>query len=724
MRSYSAKPGPSLKKHPVGIKMSDAPANDTFRTESITARTERSTAIQMDSVEANLILHELSSYGMEESTENGVTSALHDIGGVTSANIQSRNSAEFFRAIVDAVIEPLVVLSADLRVVMANEPFLNCFTVSSEAIVNKFFYNLANGQWDIPQLRTLLEEILPKRRNVRGFIVEYEVAHIGSRILLLNAHALSSVSGAEPMILVAIEDITERREAESALRESEERFRTLFDLGPVAVYYCDTSGLILNYNHHAAKLWGRAPQLENVDERFSGALKMFNPDGSFIPHDQSPMASVVHGKIQEVCDQEVLIERPDGSRITVIINIRRLKNGHGDFVGAISGFYDISERKKTEFATSRLAAIIESSDDAIVGKNLNGIVETWNKGAERLFGYSSEEAIGQPITIIIPSDRLNEEPVILERIGRGEHIDHYESVRRHKDGRLLDVSLTISPIIDAHGRIVGASKIARDITERKMAEAALIKSEKLAAAGRLAATLAHEINNPLQAVTNLITLLRSSSRLDEQEQTYAAMAEAELGRIIHLTQQSLSFHRESIYPVEVNLDAVIDGVLDLYAERLHSRRIIVTRRYLSGGTTINSFPGEIRQVLSTLLLNAMDALPSGGTISVRVRKAFDWQCPPCSGVRITFADNGAGVPAHNASRIFEPFFTTKGEKGTGLSLWVANGIINRLGGTIRMRSSVLSEESGTCFLIFLPIRLPANGLASRRKGDDFIAKIL
>jgi two-component system CheB/CheR fusion protein len=434
---------------------------------------------------------------------------------------------------------------------------------------------------------------------------------------------------------------------------------------------------------------------------------MFRPDGSFMPHEDCPMAEVVSGKIQEVHDQEVLIERPDGSRVIVVVNIRPLKNQLGEVTGAVNCFYDISERKLAEEAMARLAAIVESSDDAIIGKDLDGIIETWNAGAERLFGYTRQEAIGRSITLLIPPDRLHEEPVILERIRRGEHIEHYESVRRRKDGSLLNISLSISPIINAHGRIVGASKIARDITKQKHAEAALVKSEKLAAAGRLAATLAHEINNPLQAVTNLMSLLGKSPRLDANEQTYATMAEEELSRVAHLTQQSLSFYRESIYPVAVNPERVLDNVLNLYDKRLLAKELTLNKQYLSNGTTINSYPGEIRQVFSTLLLNAMEAVPAGGTIAVRTRKSSRWNDSASQGVRIVIADSGIGIPPDNIARLFEPFFTTKDEQGTGLGLFVANGIINRLGGSIQMRSSVRPGKSGTCFSIFLPAQLPS-----------------
>lgn len=262
----------------------------------------------------------------------------------------------------------------------------------------------------------------------------------------------------------------------SALIESEARYRTLFDFGPVAVYSCDASGVVDNFNRRAAELWGRTPVLGDTDERFCGSFKMFRPDGSFMPHGQCPMADVVSGRLAEVRDQEVLLERPDGSRVTVVVNIRPLMNQTGQVTGAINCFYDITERHEAERVRARLASIVESSEDAIISKDLNGVIMSWNHGAERLFGYTEKEAIGQSITMLMPADRANEEPKILERIRHGESIEHYETVRRRKDGRLLDISLTVSPIVDANGRIVGASKIARDITDRKRAEEALKQS--------------------------------------------------------------------------------------------------------------------------------------------------------------------------------------------------------------------------------------------------------
>jgi PAS domain S-box-containing protein len=257
------------------------------------------------------------------------------------------------------------------------------------------------------------------------------------------------------------------------LRDSEGRYRTLFDLGPIAVYSCDASGVIRDFNRRAAELWGREPDPGDFNERWCGSFKMYRPDGVFLPHGECPMAEVLSGKIPEARDAEVQIERPDGSRITVIVNIRPLKNNRGEILGAINCFVDITDRKHAEEVRARLAAIVESSDDAMISKTLDGTITTWNKGAERLLGYTAEEAIGKNITLIVPPDRLEEEAEILGRLRQGKRIEHFETIRKRKDGSLFDVSLTISPLRDSSGRIVGASKVARDISEKKAAERTL-----------------------------------------------------------------------------------------------------------------------------------------------------------------------------------------------------------------------------------------------------------
>jgi PAS domain S-box-containing protein len=268
-------------------------------------------------------------------------------------------------------------------------------------------------------------------------------------------------------------DFIERSHTDAALRDSEARYRRLVALLPVAVYSCAApSGVITFYNEQAATLWGRTPTVGDTDERFCGAFRLWWPDGSFLAYDQTPMALTLR-EGTECRNREAVIERPDGSRIPVLVNTSPVCDANGRVVSAINVFYDITERKRTDTASAMLAAIVASSDDAIISKSLEGVITSWNQSAERLFGYTAAEAVGQPITLLIPPERLDEEPQILARLQRGERVEHFETVRLRKDGSRVDLSLTISPVKDAAGRIIGASKVARDITERKRAEAAL-----------------------------------------------------------------------------------------------------------------------------------------------------------------------------------------------------------------------------------------------------------
>jgi PAS domain S-box-containing protein len=237
-------------------------------------------------------------------------------------------------------------------------------------------------------------------------------------------------------------------------------------------------GVIAWFNSRAAELWGRVPVVGDTDERFCGAYKLYHSDGTHMAHCDTPVALALETGIS-AHEQEVVIERPDGSRVIVSVHIDPIRDKDGAIVGVVNFFHDISERKQAERATGLLAAIVGSSDDAIVSKNLDGVITSWNKGAERLFGYAPQEAIGQHIALIIPHDRQHEEAMILERLRRGERIDHFETVRMRKDGTKLDISVTISPLRDAAGRVVGASKVARDITERKQFERSLTEKARL-----------------------------------------------------------------------------------------------------------------------------------------------------------------------------------------------------------------------------------------------------
>jgi len=252
----------------------------------------------------------------------------------------------------------------------------------------------------------------------------------------------------------------------------------LIELFPMAAYAVRApDGVIAWFNSRAAQLWGRTPVIGDTDERFCGALTLYHSDGSYMAHCDTPVALALETGAS-VHEEEVVIERPDGSRVTVWVHIDPIRDKDGTIVGVVNFFHDITERKQAERAMGLLAAIVNSSDDAIISKNLDGAITSWNDGAERMFGYTAQEAVGRRIAMIIPPDRLDEEARILERLKAGERIEHYETVRVRKDGRNLDISLTISPLKDGAGSIIGASKVARNITDRKQAERDLRESQE------------------------------------------------------------------------------------------------------------------------------------------------------------------------------------------------------------------------------------------------------
>ncbi|HEV2174793.1 MAG TPA: PAS domain S-box protein, partial [Nitrospira sp.] len=267
-------------------------------------------------------------------------------------------------------------------------------------------------------------------------------------------------------------DVTERKRFEEALQISEARYRELIEGLPAAVYTCDAQGRIQLYNQAAVVLWGRDPEIGK--DQWCGSWKMYRPDGSLLPLDECPIA-VTLGEGRAVQGEEIVIERPDGTRRHVLSHPHPVFDASGAVVGAVNMLIDITDRKEAERAMAHMAAIVTSSEDAIVGKNLHGIVTSWNRAAERLFGYSADEMIGWPVTRLIPPERQHEERRILEQVARGVPIEPYETIRRRKDGTDFHVSLTFSPVFDLQGRVMGASKIARDITQRVRQEHALVE---------------------------------------------------------------------------------------------------------------------------------------------------------------------------------------------------------------------------------------------------------
>lgn len=292
---------------------------------------------------------------------------------------------------------------------------------------------------------------------------------------------------------------------------AEPQFRNLLEKLPVAAYTCDPTGLITFFNKHAVEIWGHAPKLNDPADRFCGSYKLYAADGTPIAHDRCWVAQAL--QTGEECNgAEINVERKDGTRLTAIAHANPIHDRAGNLLGTVNILIDVTDRRRGEEAHRLLASIVESSDDAIVSKTLDGRILSWNAGAERLFGYTAEEAIGSHITIIIPSERLDEETSILSRLRRGERIEHYETIRQRKDGRRVNISVTISPIRDASGRLVAASKVARDISDRKAAEVALLRLKDELATQLTDLTRLHDMSVQLATTFELEPILEETLR--------------------------------------------------------------------------------------------------------------------------------------------------------------------------------------------------------------------
>jgi len=376
--------------------------------------------------------------------------------------------------------------------------------------------------------------------------------------------------------------------------------------------------------------------------------------------------------------------------------------------------------RETSKRLRELGAIVESSDDVILSKDLNGIVTSWNASATRVFGYSAEEMIGSSILKLIPEQLRSDEKTIIDSIRAGQRVEHFETVRLTKDGRSLEVSLTVSPVKDEEGRVVGASKILRDISGRKRIEQSLLQAGKIAATSRMAATIAHEINNPLEAVMNLHYLLRPMIT-DPDGIGYLDSAEDELGRVSHIAKQALGYYREHTSAGRTSLTEIVLQAITIYEPRCAAGGIEITRS-LNSSRTVLVRRGEMMQVISNLIANSIYAMPAGGVLAISVEDTQE----PVDGIGLAVKDDGVGIAAHDLPKVFDAFFTTRTTVGTGIGLFVAKQFVEGHGGRIDIESRNHSEDHGTSVRVFLPISTaydaPGNSPVTPMENGSYTAK--
>jgi PAS domain S-box-containing protein len=323
----------------------------------------------------------------------------------------------------------------------------------------------------------------------------------------------------------------------------------------------------------------------------------------------------------------------------------------------------------------------------------------------KLTGIALSRHLGRTLPELLPEPLAKRLDNAVRHVIETELTVHdLELSGQHSDGGGMWTWLvTTYPVRPTPDRVRWVGAIVIDVSERKRGEDALRRTEKLAATGRLAASIAHEINNPLEAITNLLYLLRRFCKLDESALNYVTIAEREVHRMSQITQQTLRFYRQSTLPARASMEELLDSVLDMYIARLGTLGVILERRY-DPSLDLYCFAGELRQVFSNFVSNAMDAMAGGGRLIVRARRSRDWVHPEREGVRFTFADTGSGMTPEVRAHLFEAFFTTKGATGTGLGLWVSHEIILKHHGIIALRSraATTGSSSGTVFHIFFP----------------------
>ena len=498
-------------------------------------------------------------------------------------------------------------------------------------------------------------------------------------------------------------DVTQRKLDQQELVASEERYRVLADLNPQAIWAGDAAGNITYANQGFLAYIG----LKTEDLGGAGWLE------GFAPADRDRVVKVWTHSVTTGEDYEIeamIRHAPTGEYRYWVLRAAAVRDAAGAIVQWLGVGTDVhevkmtaalmlAERTEAEFRRTELEAVYSSTPVALAlldpvefrFMNLNDL-------EAELLGKTKEEVLGKRLTEIAPIPGLQQ---IFEGVARGRVVRDLvvegELPATGEQRRYWTVNY--SPVYDSRGNIRSIVAASVEITHQKRAEAALIQSEKLAAVGRLASSISHEINNPLEAITNLLYLIAQDPVLPEDLKVYVHMAQSEISRVSQIATQTLRFHRQAVNPTRVTAAELVGAVVRLYTGRLANSNIKVEARY-STDTHILCFENDIRQVLNNLIANAIDAMRMGGRLLVRAHEKTDEAGR--QGVRITVADTGHGMSEETLRRVFEPFYTTKDLNGTGLGLWISAGIVERHQGRLTVRSSEHPVHHGTVFALFLP----------------------
>lgn len=510
--------------------------------------------------------------------------------------------------------------------------------------------------------------------------------------------------------------------------ESQIQLQTVFDSLTEGILVLDRGGNVVQINRAAMRIFDQKQRFSHA-QQITDNFEVFRPDGEAVEPERRPAFLALRGVFLRNIEMK-LRNIASGSSLLCSINSAPVYDHAGQLAQVIISYRDVTEHREANEARDRLAAIVESSEDAIISKKLDGTIATWNKGAEKIFGYTAEEMIGHSIRRILLPGHEEEEDEILARIARGETVAHGEAMRLRKDGQVIHVLLTVSPIHNAEGKIVGASKIARDITDRKTLERQLRQSQKLEAIGQLTGGVAHDFNNLLGIMMGNLDLLERQLAGNEPARVRVQTALRAAARGADLTRRLLAFSsREELKPAPTSLQDSIENMLDLARHTIGPEIRITTNLDRSLPPVFVDASG-LENALLNLVVNARDAMPKGGSLSITTKTlALESHYPPVQTHEInagpyaciSVTDTGSGMPPEVLEHVFEPFFTTKPRgKGTGLGLAMVWGFAKQSGGTVRIYSE---PGFGTTVSVYLPLGgVPAEPAHESSEQGDSLSK--
>jgi PAS domain S-box-containing protein len=488
------------------------------------------------------------------------------------------------------------------------------------------------------------------------------------------------------------------RESEVALQQSRERLRVTLSSIADAVITCDARGQITFINPKAAELTGWRAE-EATGNPIQAVVRVVNEENGRYMEDSAWQVLREQRPVRRT--EHLALVNKDGSRLPIEDSAAPILDARGELTGVVLVFHSVTEQRRAQqrvrASERRYRTLVEMSPEAVV-VHLSGKIVYANASALGLYGAKYLEQLQglYVFDLVHPDDR----ETVRERIAaveRGGTVPLRELRIARMDGSEVAAEATAGAI-DWQGQ-TAVQSILRDISKRKAAEAILIRNEKLASVGRMAASIAHEINNPLASVMNTVFLARKTPDVPPTALQYLEIAEEELHRISHITRQVLGFYRESSVLKWVAADGIMDSALELLQSRIRAKKATIEKRY-RGNLEVKAVGGELRQVFSNLLANSLEAIPPGGTVKLHITGG---RCANSGArtVRITVADNGTGIKPAVRPHVFEALFTTRTDTGTGLGLWVSKQIVEKHGGTIRFRTRAAGEATGTVFCVVL-----------------------